>query len=275
MGQRSKRGTCRLTGKPGLLVKSHIIPKALTRPSEAGAPLLQSTKGQGFKRRWSSWFDGDLVTREGEDILSEIDDLAIKVLRNHKLIWSAWLPFKPAFQKLTPFSDGPSLRQLAFSQSEGEALHRFVLSIIWRAAASNLPDMSDVKIDSNIEERLRQALLDNAPPPLELFPTSVTQLTTLGEVHNQTPYIDVKRQPAMLGLAAKDMRILRLYIDGLIFHSHFDSKDVEPLNGNSLIIGASDKLIVSGVTYERSFQYENLLTVAYEAALGPLGSPIK
>jgi hypothetical protein len=75
-------GTCRLTGTKGKFVKSHLIPKALTRPEEPGLPLIQGGSGKRARKRWDSWYDSELVTREGEDILSALDDWAIRYLRS-------------------------------------------------------------------------------------------------------------------------------------------------------------------------------------------------
>jgi len=61
-------GTCRLSGTQGKLVKSHLVPKAFTRPEEPGLPLIQGRPGQRAVRRWDSWYDAHLVTRHGENM---------------------------------------------------------------------------------------------------------------------------------------------------------------------------------------------------------------
>lgn len=40
-------GKCKLTGREGKFVKSHIIPKALTRPSVPGSKFIQKNAGNG------------------------------------------------------------------------------------------------------------------------------------------------------------------------------------------------------------------------------------
>lgn len=84
--------TCKLTGKTGNYVKSHIIPKALTRPRVPGSKFLQLDPlydGTRYIRRSDSWYDKGTVTREGEDYLSDLDSFAIDQLRLHGLVWSS------------------------------------------------------------------------------------------------------------------------------------------------------------------------------------------
>jgi hypothetical protein len=51
---------------------------------------LQLGPNQRAKKRWSSWYDPELVTAVGEKYLTDLDTWAIKVLRKHKLVWSGW-----------------------------------------------------------------------------------------------------------------------------------------------------------------------------------------
>lgn len=92
-------GLCLLTGKKGKFVKSHIIPKSLTRPSKAGNKFLQPAAGSTTVRlikRADSWYDKSIVIREGEDYLSEIDSYAIDELRAQGLLWSSDKLRKPS-----------------------------------------------------------------------------------------------------------------------------------------------------------------------------------
>ena len=76
-GRRRKTGTCRLAGMRGEFVEAHILPKALTRPERRGAALYQYRSGHRPIRRWTSWYDTNLVTGDGERILEEYDGWAI------------------------------------------------------------------------------------------------------------------------------------------------------------------------------------------------------
>jgi hypothetical protein len=70
-------GVCKLTGNSGKFVRSHLIPKALTRPSVAGGYFISAGPGIRPKKSWSSWYDEELVIRKGERILADYDDWAI------------------------------------------------------------------------------------------------------------------------------------------------------------------------------------------------------
>src|SRR5689334_22772129 len=87
-------GICKLTGMSGRLVRSHLIPNALTRLSRTGSPFIQGGDGEPPERRWSSWYDTQLVTEEGEEILALLDNWAISTLRAHRLVWSGWGPIQ-------------------------------------------------------------------------------------------------------------------------------------------------------------------------------------
>jgi hypothetical protein len=85
-----KFGTCKLTGLKGKYVKSHIVPQAFTIGLRKGHPLYQKGAQGKYFRKWSSWYDSELVTKEGEVILAKYDDWAAKILADKKLVWTSW-----------------------------------------------------------------------------------------------------------------------------------------------------------------------------------------
>src|SRR5690349_7493336 len=87
---KKQSGVCKLTLTEGAFVDSHLIPKALTRTEQQGLPFVQYRSGARPRKRWSSWYDPQLVTESGENILAAIDTWAIAELRKHKLVWSGW-----------------------------------------------------------------------------------------------------------------------------------------------------------------------------------------
>ncbi len=179
-----KIGTCLLTGKTDKLVKCHILPQAFTRPAINGEPLLQSTKGEGHRRRWTSWYDASLVARAGEDILSAIDDVAIKELRRAKLVWSGWGIVPPVFEPIGPYLPDHGLRTV--KKINQEAIWRFFWSIAWRASVSQIADMKYFQLPEEVEVMARDAILKQRTSCLEL-PVSLIQLSTKGEAHNHSP----------------------------------------------------------------------------------------
>lgn len=262
MSKKPKIGRCALTGQHGKFVKCHIIPQSLTKPSEDGAPLFQSTKGKGALRRWTSWYDPSLVTREGEEILSLIDDRAIKELRKNHLIWSSWTAFSPQFAPLGATLPSHGLRKVNIEDSD--ALIRFAHSIAWRASASQLSEMDEATLNIEIQDRLKDYILGEKIEGASSFPVSVVQISTIGEIHNQTPYLNEKHFPDVGDGYRSPQKILRIYVDGLIFHIHLSPIPLSDTSKNPIFIGASDHLLVMGVSYKASFQHENLTQVKRE-----------
>jgi hypothetical protein len=260
-------GNCFLTGEKNFLVDCHIIPKALTKPTYSGAPLLQTTRGSGHKKRLSSWYDRSLVTRQGEDILSRLDDFAIKKLRKHQLIWSGWTFFRPPIQRITPGLENHGLRIVRLT--ECERLARFFHSIAWRAGASTLADLAECCVNIEELENLRLSVLGDGDATSK-FPVSLTQLSTLGVTHNHSPYREEKPNIGKLFGLQETVSIIRVYFDGLIAHIHLSQLMERNREIQSVFLGMADELIVPTVTYEASFQYENLLAVTYESYFGPI-----
>jgi hypothetical protein len=56
-------GTCALTGDQGPFVKSHLIPRALTRLSRTSEKFIQSGIGEPMVWIPDSWYDLKLVSR--------------------------------------------------------------------------------------------------------------------------------------------------------------------------------------------------------------------
>ncbi len=262
----NKVGHCLLTGEHGKLVKCHIIPQAFTRPSVKGEPLLQSTRGKGHQRRWSSWYDNSLVTRTGEDYLSAIDDAAIKELRKAKLVWSGWGLFAPVFETISPLLPDHGLRILDGLNQELVCL--FFWSIAWRASVSKIQDMRHFELPKDVEEKAKRAVLEQKISCMDMQ-ASLIQLSTQGEQHNHSPIIQTKTVPGYSDGLERSIPFARIYLDGLIAHLHL-SPEMQSAGGDiSIILGDSPKLIVNSVSYKASFQYENMLNLAYESCFGP------
>ena len=102
-------------------------------------------------------------------------------------------------------------------------------------------------------------ILHESVEPLSFYPAVLTQLSTFGVIHNHTPLAKTKVVPALADEPERRIPIFRFYFDGLIAHVHNQASDegyTESLD--SLIAGQSERLTISTVTYERSFQHENI-----------------
>lgn len=264
--KRKKYGICRLTGHSGQYVKSHIIPKALTRPELPGLPFTQSGKGERPVRRWSSWTDDCLVIRKGEDILEALDSWAISVLRTHKLVWSGWNGADTLTAKHTVFDDeGRGFRII--NGIESGRMRLFLLSLLWRAAASDIPEMSEVILPESDLEALRLLVFEGDPGPIAFYPAQLIQLSTRGVAHNFTPFAQIKTIPLVdPEIQQIDIPIFRFYFDGLVVHFHrHATDDGHTAKLGNLVVGNTNEITISTIPFKVSFQAENLLRLVVEA----------
>lgn len=256
-------GKCKLTGVTGKFVKAHIIPEALTRPAVKGAPLIQSGQGSRPIRRWTSWYDDEIVIREGEDILAKYDAAAIKELRRLKLVWSSWGPMT----SLTVADHTPiptttyGIRKI--SGADTKNLRLFFLSMLWRAGVSHRDEFKEIVLTDGEISSLRRMAQEGEEGSPHYFPIMLTQLSTMGEVHNQAPIFQEKSVPEMGEFRGAKVPMFRFYVEGLIAHIHRTSGEED--SPGALALGAGDDLMVSTVTFENSWQRENLQLLIDEA----------
>jgi hypothetical protein len=237
-------GVCKLAGRSGQLVRSHLIPRALTRPSIAGGYFISGGPGLRPRKRWTSWYDEQLVIREGEDILRDYDNWVIAELRRLELVWSGWgtkssLPLeRPEWFSAHPEGFGIRLVECA----NPEKLRLFFLSLLWRAAATTLPEFGDISLEPEKLELLRSMVLNRDPRPLYFFPIMLVQIITRELPHNIGPF-------------ATDISF-RFYFEGLIIHM-LHNLNIDFGEVKRLMVGSSSTLIVQTQMFEHSFQFAN------------------
>ncbi|AWH30625.1 hypothetical protein C1931_17725 [Stenotrophomonas sp. YAU14A_MKIMI4_1] len=259
--ERTRHGYCKLTGKPGRFVKSHIIPQALTKISEQGGPFFQYGEGTRPTQRCSSWYDQGLVIREGEDILSEIDTRAIEALREHRLVWSSWGEATTLGSLHDVIQDPFGFRQV---HMDTKMLRIFFLSLLWRAAESQLSEFKEIALPAADAEVIRKALVDGLEPPMSFYPIQLTQLSTLGPVHNHAPRRDVKYLPCTDDVE-RPIDMYRFYFDGLIAHIMLPTLDsVEIGDLGALVLGGESSVVSSTVTFEKSAQRRDIAAILRE-----------
>lgn len=276
---RRKHGYCKLTHRPGPFVKSHLIPEALTRPTVAGSPLVQYGEGRRPGQRWTSWYDAELVTREGEDVLSALDTWAIAALRERRLVWSGWGEALALGEDHEVLNGSFGAREI--DGIDTDRLRLFFLSLLWRCAASSREEVASITLPPDDLERLRRTVLGLEVPTQDFYPVQLTQLSTRGVMHNQTPYPDMRFLPDVDDPSAPgmDVPIYRFYMDGLIAHVHRARLPLARLArlGN-LVLGGHPSVLVPTVTFEDSLQAREMLHILAqyespsrhpEAATGP------
>lgn len=242
-----KFGTCRLTGRRGHFVKSHIIPEALTEATWRGQPLTQKGRGGRLIKRWTSWYDDKLVTSEGETVLQKYDDWAITFFKKHKLIWSAIFPplgrLETAdHQWCAELNTG--IRRII---DETNMLRLFFLSLLWRAATINRFEFGSVSMPDNDREKLREMVLSGRAQPREFYPITLTQLITIGFPHNWSAYRDTKTIPNVgTDDSPRVVDIFRFYFDGLIAHMHInDDPEIVTKQAEVFVGQASETLVTT------------------------------
>jgi hypothetical protein len=258
------KGYCKLTQKAGRFVKCHILPEALTRPERRGANLVQYGQGRRPIKRWTSWYDRQLVIEEGEAVLSRYDNWAIKALHRHKMVWSSWGSAQSLeVADFKSFGSTPwGVRSI--TDCDTRRLRLFFLSVLWRAAVTSLEEFAEVQMPAAELEQLRVMVLDGNPEPLSFYPISLTQLSTRGIVHNLPTLAQTKEIPSPDG--QDNVPIFRIYFDGLIAHFQRPGK-LDAIVGElgPLMVGNEKRMTFSTVTFENSFERENLLWNAIEA----------
>lgn len=253
-------GVCKLTGAKGTFVKAHILPKALTRPTVPGAPLIQGENGSRLIRRWSSWYDDHLVIRRGEDILTQLDTWAIRELRKYQLVWSSLsLPDVASTPNYFALPDGSHGMRVIEGIDPGK-LRLFFLSLLWRAAATDLREFTEIELPQADLEKLRTMLISGNHRPTSFYPVQLIQVSTKGFMHNLGPFAwDLK-------FGERSVPIFRFYVDGLIAYIWRQASDdgfVESLG--AVFVGQDKKLAVSTVSFEHSFQAAKVIQGVIEA----------
>lgn len=263
--QISRDGICKLTQRPGRFVDSHLIPAALTRLSRTGEKAIETGIGRGFKKRPNSWYDSSLVTREGEDILAEIDARGIELLRQHRLVWSGWDGAEDIASEFEPVGpEGQGWRHVHIEAAEAQDLQLFFLSLLWRAAASTRPEFDEVKLLPHVLEDLRLRVLHREPGAAQDYPIQLFQLSTKGFAHNRTPLLERKRMPQPDNTWGDEVSYVRFYFEGLVAHVHLGAEvQFEPLYlASCLGGGAEHNTLVFWHRFEESRTWDNIKEMA-------------
>ena len=246
-----ENGDCKLTKEVGKFVKSHIIPKSLTRPNISGNKFIEkkvTNHGPFYGKASDSWYDPNIVTQKGEDILAYLDTLAIEELRGLGLVWSSHL-FKANSAK-----QQNSLRLVKFQRPK--LIRKYFLSLLWRAAVTKISAFSEVNLNAKNIELLRQIIVGEKEDNRAIFPISLVQLSTKGHTVNLAPF---KQKMDING----GENIYRFYHDGLVIHMYIDDPRLSVLKSSvdynhPMFIGL-DITIINQINYENSFQYQNTL----------------
>ncbi|TPI51153.1 hypothetical protein FJ417_28740 [Mesorhizobium sp. B3-1-7] len=259
-----KTGKCKLTGNVGPFVRSHILPRAFVDKNLD--KTLRIEFGQDGRRpgiRGTGWYDDELVTRAGEDILERYDSDAAKIIRQHGLCWR-WFPTKELAER-TKLDDEWGMEYIKIPNVDTKALRLFFLSLLWRSVATRRPQFREIRIDFLAREKLRKIVEGRIEGSPSDFPVVLILLTTKGQPQNITPLRQTIKMTKMFDGAYPDIPIFRFFLDGLVAHVGRKPLDRRLLDSwHRRVLGTSSDLFVIGRKYEGSFQDQNLLYLQNE-----------
>jgi len=255
-------GTCSLTGDYGQFVKSHLIPRALTRLSRSGEKFIQSGIGERMAMVSDSWYDLKLVVRSGEAILADIDDAGIKELRENRLIWSSW-GRNESLQDLLGIDCDSSFRELRLQDTK--SLRLFFLSLLWRAGASSLQHFKHVALTPDEIELLRKRILNRDPGAQEDYPIVLHQICNLGAQHNRVPLLE-EETIVIEGEPDRRATYVRFYFEGLVAKIYLSNRSDFPVNFAKLGINEQSTFLIPLHKFEHSRTRDNLLAMMQDYA---------
>lgn len=261
-----KEGVCALVQEHGVFVKSHLIPQALTSNDVAGKAFIEA--GRGFRpvRRFTSWFDDEMVIRRGEDFLSDIDSRAIDELRKHKLVWSGWGGSKVLNCNTQQFYSKDNEGFRIISNVNTKLLRIYFLSLLWRALSTKRKEFSHVKNIGVDVDKLRTVILTGEDGGAAFHPVILHQMNTRGVTHNFTPIIEELIIPESDQGPELKLEIYRFYMQGLMAHIYPEIDEATASRLGGLPLGAGDDVFVFTRPFNSSAQMSRMKQTAMSYA---------
>ena len=221
-----KEGRCRFTGRIGPYVESHIVPKALTRPSVNGSAFVQAGGTARPTRKFDSWYDDELLTNEGEAAFDRIDNDGINLVRSHQLVWSGWNEGDDVLRANLEEDPESGIGIRIVEGVDRRVLRLFLLGILWRAAESNREPFQAIVLPDGHAEIIKQMIRARDPWESPLYPAILMQIVERGDRHNYAPFA-VEHEVEVDGEGVS-VPTFRFYFDGLIVHFLRGTTDAAP-----------------------------------------------
>lgn len=245
-------------------MRSHLLPRALTKLSPNGEKMLEY--GEGLERiiqRPTSWYDNELVTDRGESLLARYDTCGVAELRRLGIIWSSKSHSQLVHEDVHPES-GWGLTRL--ESDIPKHLRMFFLSLLWRCAASGKFEFADIFMPVEHLDYLKDLCLSGSAGDESDFPTALIVLSTKGHPHNHTPRRVSYPRPEVDGKAIPDANYFRFYFDGLIVLIGQKPKDTDLYEETKAnLVGFASSFFAMSVPYEKSAQRDGLINMVKSA----------
>jgi hypothetical protein len=163
-----QKGTCKLCLEyKDLCKKSHVIPKFLYKlltDEKNMIVYLDKTKPQ-FK--YNSEYEANILCENCDNItIGKFDDYSAKLI-------NGGLPDSVA-PRLAKIGERDYLIKENDPNYNYESFKLFLISLLWRCSISNRPFFQGFKLDSDIEEDLRQRILANLPGKPDCYPCFIS-----------------------------------------------------------------------------------------------------
>ncbi len=245
-------------------MRSHLLPRALTKLSQNGEKMLEY--GEGLERiiqRPTSWYDNALVTDRGESLLARYDTCGVAELRRLGIIWSSKSHSQLVHEDVNSES-GWGITRL--ESGVPKHLRMFFLSLLWRCAASEKFEFADIFMPVDDLEYLRGLCLSDCVGDEADFPTALIVLSTKGHPHNHTPRRVSYSSPEVGEGEFSHANYFRFYFDGLIVLIGQKPKDnnlYEETKAN--LVGFAPSFFAMSVPYEKSAQRDGLINMIKSA----------
>lgn len=148
---------------------------------------------------------------------------------------------------------------------DGMRLRLFFLSLLWRAATSQMFEFQDFQLPASDLRCLRNMLVHGDGRPLSRFPITLTQFHTRGDVHNFTPVVQRRpRDPE--DLSKGYVPTYRIYLEGLVIQIHRKGDPRKVARMADSLVGGGASLLVGTIAFEGSWQQSNMDALARNAA---------
>jgi hypothetical protein len=203
-------------------------------------------------RRWDSWYDAELVTRAGEDILEAYDAWAVREFRRHHLVWSSWGDEAVVPPPHNVFH--PSIGFRTFDDIDPTMARLFFASLLWRAASTKLVEFASISLPRDDLDQLAASLVSGRPLGDDFYPVTLTQFSTKGDVHLAGPQARIKTVYDDDGLPVGETPVFRIYFDGLAAHFHPPPLHARLAAFGPAGVGNEGHLVVQTIPFEQAAQ---------------------
>jgi hypothetical protein len=201
---------CRLCGKDGELVDSHIIPKAFHRDLKGGsdgAPIIIGTNPLAFpKRNPGGIYEEDLLCRPCEERFGPWDDYGAQCLIQNYA------------RDVQPLNFNGEELAYKFPTWDEERLRMFALSLLWRAAVTTNETFSAVTLGPHLA-RLTERILAGDPGSADDFSVMLVRWSTMA-THESLRKIQMSPYPVkLLGINE-----VKMFMGGFVIHVKVDKR---------------------------------------------------